>query len=129
MGSVCGVLRHISWLVMRICRNIFAKILMKMCLPLINYGLDCVHLDLNSFSVISKCWNTAFKWLYNLGKFESARLLFLKHNTTMTIRYLLDQKLLCFIRNILDSPNEMLRKLCRFALYSKTLSLIFMKFN
>ena len=45
------------------------------------------------------------------------------------MRYLLDHKLLCFIRNMLDSPNEMLRQFSLFALSSNTLSLILKKFN
>jgi hypothetical protein len=124
MGSVCGVLRH----KFAGYEDVFAEILIKKCLPVLNYGLDCVHLDLNSFNVISKCWNTAFRWLYNLGKFESTRLLFLKHNT-MSMRYLLDLKLLCFIRNMLDSPNGLLRQLCRFALCDNTLSMVFRKYK
>ena len=64
MGSVSGVLRH----KLAGCEDAFAKISIKKCLPVLIYGLDCVHLDLNSFSVISKCWNTVFRWLYNLTK-------------------------------------------------------------
>ena len=86
MDSVCGVLRHN----LAGYEDVFVEILIKKCLPVLNYGLNCTHGDLNSLDIISNCWNIAFRWLYNLGKFKSIRLLFLKHNT-MLMRYMTDK--------------------------------------
>ena len=43
--------------------HVFSQILMRKCLPLLNCGFDCVFLNTSSFNVISKAWNTAFRWL------------------------------------------------------------------
>ena len=107
LASVCCVLRNkvVGF------EDIFAHVLVRKCLPILNYGLDCVLLDYNSINVISKSWNTAFRWLFNLGKFESTRLLFQSHST-MSMKYLLDMKLLCFVFSCisLGSSSGMLMK-------------------
>ena len=40
--------------------NVFSEILIRKCLPVLNYGLNCVFFDTNSFNVICKAWNIAF---------------------------------------------------------------------
>jgi hypothetical protein len=64
LGSVCSVLRHkcIGY------EDVFAKILVSKCLPILNYGMDCICLDSKSTNVIAKSWNNAFRWLFNLKK-------------------------------------------------------------
>ena len=69
-----------------------ANILVKQCLPILEYGIDSVDLDSNTVIIITKACNTAFKWLFNYGKFDSTRWLFYEHNT-MSIRFLIDSKL------------------------------------
>ena len=88
--------------------DVFANILVKQYLPILEYGIDSVDLDSNTFNVINKAWNTAFKWLFNYGKFDSTRWLFYEHNT-MSMRFLIDSKLLCFISNISISSKMILR--------------------
>ena len=72
--------------------DVFATILIKKCLPILNYGLDCIVLNSYSFNVVSKSWNNACLWLFNYRKYDSTRWLFNDHNT-MSMRYLLDLKL------------------------------------
>ena len=50
LASVSGILQY---KVMGY-EDVFATILIKMCLPILNYGLDCIVLDLYSFNVVSK---------------------------------------------------------------------------
>ena len=57
MSSVCNVLRH----KVTGYEDVFSEILIRKCLPELNYGLDYVFLDTSSFTVISKAWNTAFR--------------------------------------------------------------------
>ena len=73
LAAVCGVLRS------KVARyeNIFANILVKKCVPILDCGLDCVVLDSYSLNVISKSWNTAFGWLFNYGRHKSTRWLFM----------------------------------------------------
>jgi hypothetical protein len=35
--------------------DVFSEILVKKCLPVLEYGLDCVHLDTSSFNAVNKC--------------------------------------------------------------------------
>ncbi len=128
MASVCSVLRH----KVTGYEDVFSEILIRKCLPVLDYGLDCVFLDSSSFNVISKAWNTAFRWLFNRKKFESTRLLFLQCDT-MSAKYLLDLKLMCFVRRLVCSSNLLLRNLCCFAFCGTTrpnsLSAIFRRYN
>ena len=86
-------------------RDVFANILVKQCLSILEYGIDSVDLDSNIFKFIIKAWNTASKWLFNYGKFDYTRL-FYEHNV-MSMRFLTDSKLLCFISSFRSkqSPN------------------------
>ena len=70
--AVCGVLRS----KVAEYEDIFVNILVIKCLPILDYGPDCVVLDSYSFNVMRKAWNTAFRWLFNYGRFESTRWLF-----------------------------------------------------
>ena len=67
------------------------------------YGLKCHLLDSTKKSV-NQVWNMSFRWLYNLRKYDSTRLLFLV-NKTMSLSFILDQKLLflLFIEVVLQS--------------------------
>ena len=122
--SVCGVLRHkVAGF-----EDVFSEILIKKCLPVLDYGVDCLFLDSNCFNVISKAWNIAFRWLFNLGKFESTRLLFSQCNT-MSARFLLDLKLMCFVRRIWFSPHLLLKNLCRFAMHNGSLNTVFHRYS
>ena len=106
MASVSSVLRHkvIGY------EQFFSEILIIKCLPVLNYGVDCVYLGSYSSNVINKCWSTAF----NRNKFESTRLLFYACKT-MSMKFLLDLKHLCLVHNIFDSGTMLLRRFCRFA--------------
>ena len=68
---------------------IFSNILMKKCLPILNYALECIYLDSASFNTVSKSWDKAIRWLFNRAKYESTHLSFLSCNT-MPMRFLLD---------------------------------------
>ena len=75
LACVCNVLRNkvVGY------EDIFANILAKQCLPILEYSSDSVDLDSNTFNVIYKAYNTTFKWLFNYGKFDSTRWLFYEH--------------------------------------------------
>ena len=76
--------------------DVFSEILIRKCLPVLDYGIDCVFLDTSFFNDISKAWNTAFRWLFSRKRFDSTRLLFLQCDT-ISAKYLLDLKLMCFL--------------------------------
>ena len=67
IASVCTVLQFkiISYEI------VFAEIIIQKCLPILFYGLDCCAL--NTLNFVSRVWNMAFKWLYNLRKYDSTR--------------------------------------------------------
>jgi hypothetical protein len=71
MCSMCSVLKQ--KVAGYVYEDVFSEILVKKCLPVLEYGLDCVHLGISSFSAVNKCWNTAFRWLFGLGKYESTQ--------------------------------------------------------
>ena len=52
-------------------------------------------LDSVSLNSVNRAWNMAFKWLFNLRKYDSTRLLFLSCNT-MSLSYLLNFRSLSF---------------------------------
>ena len=70
----------------------------------------------------------AIRWLFNRAKYESTRLLFLSYNA-MSIRFLLDTNVICFVHNMLESPHMLLRNLCRFAVFTNDLKTIFSKYR
>ena len=69
----------------------------------------------SSFNVISKAWNTAFRWLFSPKRFDSTRLLFLQCDT-MSAKYLLDLKLMCFVRRLFCFSNLLLKNLCYYSM-------------
>ena len=77
ISSVYSVLHH----KVKGYESIFADILIKKCLPVLTYGLECCMLDSVSLNSVNRAWNIAFKWLFNLRKYDSTRLLFLSCNT------------------------------------------------
>ena len=122
LASVSGILRY---KVMGY-EDVFATILIKKCLPILNYGIDCIVLDSHSFNVVSNSWNDVFRWLFNYRKYESIRWLFYDHNT-MSMRYLLDLKLLCFICNTMSCPSMLLRMLSNFSMLIGNVGITFRK--
>ena len=61
ISSVCNVLRHKETGY----EDVFSEILIRKCLPVLDYELDCVFLDTSSFNVVSKAWNSVFRWLFS----------------------------------------------------------------
>ena len=57
MSSVCNVLRY----KVTGYEDVFLEILIRKCLPELDYRLDCVFSDTSFFNVTSKAWNTAFR--------------------------------------------------------------------
>ena len=45
------------------------------------------------------------------------------------MRFLLDTNVICFMRNMLESPHMLLRNLCRFAMFTNELKTIFSKYH
>jgi hypothetical protein len=90
--------------------HIFADILIKKCLPILFYGFECCALSSVASKTVRQSWNLAFKWLYNLKKYDSSRLLFL-YNNTMSMKYILDCRMLLFFRHVGDSSNLLLHKI------------------
>jgi hypothetical protein len=62
LASVSSVLRHkeVGY------ENAFVNILKVKCLSVLYYELDCINLGTNLLCVVSKSWNTAFQWLFNM---------------------------------------------------------------
>ena len=52
--------------------DVFATILIKKSLPILNYGLY-YSFKLAFFNFVSKLWNNAFRWLFNYGQYDSIR--------------------------------------------------------
>ena len=71
-----------------------------------SYGLDCLMLNSKNVNAVSKAWNTAFRWLFGLRKFDSTRLIFIRCNT-MPLKYLLECSLTCFYNNISNCANSL----------------------
>ena len=89
--------------------HIFADILIRKCLSVLFYGLDSCSLSYDVMKSVSKAWNMAFKWLFNMRKYDSTRLLFLSHNT-MSMKILLDLKTLSFYATIYSTNNALINK-------------------
>ena len=128
MSSVCKVLRH----KVTGYEDVFSQILIRKCLPVLDYGLDYVFLDTHSFNVISKAWNKAFRWLFSRRRFDSTRLLFLQCDI-ISAKYLLGLKLICFVRRLLCSSNLLLKNVCYYSLCGISrrngMSVIFRRYN
>jgi hypothetical protein len=106
ISSVCSVLRNkvIGY------ETVFVDILIKKCLPVLFYGMECTFLDKQSVKSLSQAWNLSFRWLFNYRKYDSTRLLFLSYNT-MSMKYLLDQRMLYFYLSIRNSNNILLHNM------------------
>jgi hypothetical protein len=104
MAAVSSILLHkvIGY------ESLFSTLLISKCLPILSYGLDCLMLDSKSLNSVSKAWNTAFRWLFGLSKFVSTRLLFLQCKT-MSLKFLLDCRLMCFFQSIIQSSNVLVK--------------------
>jgi hypothetical protein len=120
IASVCSVLRF----KVKGLENVFANILVQKCLPVLFYGLDCIMLNSVELKSVCQAWNMAFKWLFNMKKYDSTRLLFLSNNT-MSMKFLIDLRALMFYMSLNKSSNALLVKLLsitvrkRFNVYSK----------
>ena len=106
ISSVCSVLHH----KVKGFESIFADILIKKCLPVLTYGLECCMLDSVSLNSVNRAWNMAFKWLFNLRKYDSTRLLFLSCNT-MSLSYLLNFRSLSFFLALHCYDNKLVHNL------------------
>ena len=106
ISSVCSVLHH----KVKGYGSIFADILIKKCLPVLTYGLECCILDSVSLNSVNRVWNMAFKWLFNLRKYDSTRLLFLSYNT-MSLNYLLNFRSLSFFLALCCYDNKLVHNL------------------
>ena len=40
--------------------NVYVNVLMTKCMPMLFYGIDCLHGDCNALYKLSGVWNTAF---------------------------------------------------------------------
>jgi hypothetical protein len=88
----------------------FVDILVKKCLPILFYGLDCCTLNNTVMKSVCRAWNMSFKWLFNMRKYDSTRLLFLSCNT-MSMKFLIDVKIMQFYRLLTMSDNVLITKL------------------
>ena len=54
-AAVCALLRGriISF------ENVYVNVMVTKCMPILFYGIDCLHLDCNSLNRLSVVWNTA----------------------------------------------------------------------
>ena len=111
--AVCGVLRS------KVAgyEDIFANILVKKCLPILDYSLD-----------LSKSWNTDFRWLFSYCRFESTRLLF-HTNRIVSMRYLIDTTIMCFVIGCMSSDRMLLRGLAKYVMFNGKINNGFCKHN
>ena len=78
----------------------------------LSYGLDSLVLDSRCSAVVTKAWNTAFRWLFNLRKFDSTRLVFQLFNT-MSLKFMMDMRLMCMYNKLwFHSSNSQALSLC-----------------
>jgi exonuclease III len=124
LASVSSVLRH----KVNGFENAFVNILKVKCLPVLYYGLDCINLGTTSLSVVSKSWNTAFRWLFNMKKYDSTRLLFLECQT-MSMKFLLNMRFLCFIQSIACGGNRLLKALAYHARCKESVCTLFHRYD
>jgi Reverse transcriptase (RNA-dependent DNA polymerase) len=124
ISSVCSVLRY------KVAgyETVFAEILKMKCLPILFYGLECYMLDSQSMKSITQAWNMSFKWLFNYRKYDSTRLLFLSNNT-MSLSFLLDQKMLCFYNSLEHSNNKLIHNLLTYMLTVHNVVELYRRYN
>ena len=108
--------------------NVFAKILIRKCLPVLIYGLDAVFLDSNSIKLVTQVWKCAFRWLYGVGKFTSTRHLFDSHDT-MSMRFLLNCNALSLYACMQSTNNALLTKLFLYRYYDKKIQVLYASYD
>ena len=106
IASVCSVLQF----KVKGYEIVFADIIVKKCLPILLYSLNCCMLNTSSINSVSQAWNMAFKCLYNLHKYNSTRLSLFSRNT-MSMQHLLNSRIMTFYRQISCSGNKLLHNL------------------
>ena len=67
-------------------------------------------LDSVSLNSVNRAWNMAFKWLFNLRKYDSIRLLFISCNT-MSLSYLSNFRSLSFFLALRCYDNKLVHNL------------------
>ena len=67
-------------------------------------------LDSVSLNSVNRAWNMAFKWLFNLRKYDSTRFLFLSCNI-MSLSYLLNYRSLSFFLALRCYDNKLVHNL------------------
>ena len=104
--SICSVLHH----KVKGYESFFADILIKKCLPVLTYSLECCMLDSVSLNSVNRAWNMAFKWPFDLRKYDSIRLLFLSCNN-MSLSYFLNYRYLSFFLALRSYKNKLVHNL------------------
>ena len=82
--------------------RVYVHFLLSKCLPILFYGLDSLVINSSIVQAVFKAWNMAFRWIFDLCKFDSTRLL-LQSCGTMSAKFLLHKHLLLFYNSIFPS--------------------------
>jgi hypothetical protein len=106
VGSVASVLRG------RVndANDVYLHVIKTKCLPLLVYGIDCLRVDNRQVRKLAVVWNTAFRWVLGINRFESMRNI-LRQNGTMSFQFLIDLKFLLFIKKLQSNSNILVSKL------------------
>lgn len=90
--------------------DVYLNVILTKCMPILFYGIDCLCVDSRSMNSLSVIWNTAFRWILGITRYEHMRKHLQKCNT-MSFRYLINQRLLVFVSSLSLSSNYLLSKL------------------
>ena len=81
-----------------------------------------------SCNIVGKYWNTAFRWLFSVRKFEGTGHIFNACNT-MSMRFLLDKKLIRFYCSSIYDNNMLIRTFAYMACKHRCLKNVLSRYN
>ena len=89
--------------------NVYVYVFLTKSMPIL-FCLDCLYVDHASMHKLSVVWNTVLRWISGISRIEHMRV-HLKNCNTMSFKFLLDQRLLCFISNLKPKYSSLLYNL------------------
>ena len=91
--------------------NVYVYVLFTKCMSILCYDIDCLHVDHVSTHVNCLLFGIpAFKWICGISRIEHIRV-YLKNCNTTSFKFLLDQRLVCFISNLKHECSSLLSNL------------------
>ena len=90
--------------------NVYINVMVTKCMPILFYEIDCLHLDCYALKRLSVVWNVAYRWIYCIPRHEHMRT-YVRNCNTMSFKFLINQKLVCFVCNLNAGKSCLLSKL------------------